>query len=49
MIIGKDQSVVPAVSDEQSFDYWVVKDAILQAIELIPEGYRQKFRNLQKT
>ena len=48
VVTGKAQSVVSALSDEQSFDYWLVKETILQSFELIPEAYRQKFRNFAK-
>ena len=48
VVTGKAQSVVSALSDEQSFDYWLVKETILQSFELIPEAYRQKFRNLRR-
>ncbi len=33
---------------EQSGEYDVVKSAVLHAYELVPEAYRQKFRNLTK-
>ena len=48
VISGKAQSVVSALSYEQSFDYVTMKDAILQSFEMIPEAYRQKFRNLER-
>ena len=48
VVTGKAQSVVSALSNEQSFDYWLVKETILQSFELIPEAYRQKFRNLRR-
>ncbi|XP_030842737.1 uncharacterized protein LOC115924528 [Strongylocentrotus purpuratus] len=48
VISGKAQSVVSALSYEQAFDYWTMKDAILQSFELIPEAYRQRFRNLRR-
>ena len=48
MVTGKALSGVSALSDEQSFDYWLVKEAILQSFELIPEAYRQKFHNLRR-
>ena len=47
VVTGKAQSVVSALSDEQSFDYWLVNETILQSFELIPEAYRQTFRNLR--
>ena len=33
---------------DQSSDYDTVKDLILKAYELVPEAYRQKFRNCRK-
>ncbi|KAK0150850.1 hypothetical protein N1851_008049 [Merluccius polli] len=45
---GKAQAVYSARSIQQSFDYNVVKTSILRAYELVPEAYRQKFRNLKK-
>ncbi|KAJ8049037.1 Protein split ends [Holothuria leucospilota] len=41
---GKAQEVYSALSIEDSMDYDKVKKAILQAYELVPEAYRQKFR-----
>ena len=48
VVTGKARSLVSALSNEQSFDYWLVKKVILQSFELIPEAYRQKFRNLRR-
>ena len=48
VISGKAQSVVSSLSYDQAFDYWTMKDAILQSFELIPEAYRQQFRNLKR-
>ncbi len=45
---GKAQEVYSALSLEQSGEYDVVKSAVLHAYELVPEAYRQKFRNLTK-
>lgn len=45
---GKSQEVVAALTLEDSLDYDLVKNAILQAYELVPEAYRQKFRKLRK-
>ena len=33
---------------EQTSDYQTVKETILKAYELVPEAYRQKFRNFKK-
>ncbi|KAJ8023297.1 hypothetical protein HOLleu_35675 [Holothuria leucospilota] len=46
---GKAQEVYSALSIEDSMDYDKVKKAILQAYELVPEAYRQKFRKYRKT
>ena len=44
VLIGKAQDVYSALSVEQSADYEVVKQGILKAYELVPEVYRQQFR-----
>lgn len=43
-IHGKTQDVVSALPLADSLRYETVNDAILQASELVPEAYRQKFR-----
>ena len=48
VLVGKAQEVYSALTLEQSSDYKLVKQAILKAYELVPEAYRQKFRNFQK-
>ena len=45
---GKASEVYLALKPEQTSDYHVVKETILKAYELIPEAYRQKFRNFKK-
>ncbi|KAJ8029964.1 hypothetical protein HOLleu_29511 [Holothuria leucospilota] len=45
---GKAQEVYSALSIEDSIVYDKVKKAILQAYELVPEAYRQKFRKYRK-
>ncbi|KAJ8035482.1 hypothetical protein HOLleu_22726 [Holothuria leucospilota] len=45
---GKAQEVYSALSIEDSMNYDKVKRAILQAYELVPEAYRQKFRKYRK-
>ncbi|KAJ8040905.1 hypothetical protein HOLleu_15350 [Holothuria leucospilota] len=45
---GMAQEVCSALSIEDSMDYDQVKRAILQAYELVPEAYRQKFRKYRK-
>ena len=44
VLIGKAREVYSALSVEQSADYEVVKREILKAYELVPEAYRQQFR-----
>lgn len=46
---GKAQEVSSALPLEQSLDYDTVKAAVLRAYELVPEAYRQQFRNNAKT
>ena len=48
-LIGKAREVYSALSIDDSAQYDVVKSAILKAYELVPEAYRQKFRNTTKT
>lgn len=48
-LTGKAQEVCAALSLEDSLDYDVVKTAILRAYELVPEAYRQRFRNHKKS
>ena len=45
---GKAAEVYSAMSVEDSSDYEKVKTNILKAYELVPEAYRQKFRNYKK-
>ncbi|KAL3992385.1 DnaJ-like proiein [Sarotherodon galilaeus] len=45
---GKAQEVVAALSLKDSLDYSCVKTAVLQAYELVPEAYRQRFRQQKK-
>ena len=45
---GKAQEIYASLSVDQCSDYNTVKEAILKAYELVPEAYRQKFRNLRK-
>ena len=47
-IHGKAQEAVAALPVEDSLIYDSVKAAILRAFELVPEAYRQKFRNHKK-
>ena len=48
VLVGKAQEIYGSLSVEQSSNYEHVKEAILKAYELIPEAYRQKFRNYLK-
>ena len=47
-IHGKAQEAVAALPLEESLNYESVKMSILRAYELVPEAYRQKFRNHKK-
>ncbi|XP_076859481.1 uncharacterized protein LOC143512733 [Brachyhypopomus gauderio] len=47
-LVGKAQDVCSSLSLEQSVDYDTVKAAVLRAYELVPEAYRQNFRQLKK-
>ncbi|XP_068240411.1 uncharacterized protein [Palaemon carinicauda] len=46
--MGKAQKIYAALNEEMSADYSQVKNLILKAYELVPEAYRQKFRNMKK-
>ena len=48
VVIGKAREIYTQLSLEQSSDYDKVKDLILKAYELVPEAYRQKFRDCRK-
>ena len=48
VVIGKAREIYTQLSLEQSSDYDKVKKVILKAYELVPEAYRQKFRNCRK-
>ena len=48
VVIGKARETYTQLSLEQSSDYDKVKEVILKAYELVPEAYRQKFRNYRK-
>ena len=45
VVIGKAREIYTQLSLEQSSDYGKVKELILKAYELVPEAFRQKFRN----
>lgn len=46
---GKAQEAFAALTSEQCKAYKTVKDAVLKAYELVPEAYRQRFRNWKKS
>ncbi|XP_028831460.1 uncharacterized protein LOC114787777 [Denticeps clupeoides] len=48
VLVGKAQEVYSSLSLQQSSDYDVVKTSILNAYELVPEAYRQRFRKSRK-
>ena len=48
VVIGKAREIYAHLSLEQSSDYDKVKELILKAYELVPEAYRQKFRNCRE-
>ena len=48
-LVGKAQEICASLSIEDSLDYKILKKTVLQAYELVPEAYRQKFRNSEKT
>ena len=48
VVIGKAREIYTQLSLSQSSDYNTVKDLILKAYELVPEAYRQQFRNFRK-
>ncbi len=48
MLTGKAKDVCCALSTSGCANYGLVKERILQAYELVPQVYCQKFRNLVK-
>ena len=48
VLVGKAQEIYGSLSLEQSSNYEHVKEATLKAYELVPEAYRQNFRNYLK-
>ena len=48
VLIGKAREIYTQLGFEQSHHYETVKELILKGYELVPEAYRQKFRNCQK-
>ena len=48
VMIGKAREIYTQLTVEQSSSYETVKKLILKAYELVPEAYRQNFRNCKK-
>ena len=48
VFVGKAREIYSQLSVVQASDYDLVKGLILNGYELVPEAYRQKFRNCQK-
>ena len=48
VLIGKAREIYTQLDVEQSHHYESVKELILKGYELVPEAYRQKFRNCKK-
>ena len=48
VLIGKAREIYIQLAVEQSHHYETVKELILKGYELVPEAYRQKFRNCKK-
>ena len=48
VIIGNAREIYTQLTVQQSSSYDTVKELILKAYELVPEAYRQKFRNCKK-
>ena len=48
VLIGKAREIYTQLAVEQSHHYETVKELILKGYELVPEAYRQKFRNCKK-
>ena len=48
VLIGKAREIYIQLGVEQSHHYETVKELILKGYELVPETYRQKFRNCKK-
>ena len=48
VLIGKAREIYIQLGVEQSHHYETVKELILKGYELVPEAYRQKFRNCEK-
>lgn len=47
-MLAKPKKCVSSLSIEDSLNYDILKKMVLQAYELVPEAYRQRFRNSEK-
>ena len=45
VLLGKAREIYTQLTVEQASSYDTVKELILKGYELVPEAYRQKFRN----
>lgn len=48
VLTGKAQKAYSLLSVHDKQNYHKVKEVVLKAYELVPEDYRQKFRNMRK-
>ena len=48
VLVGKAREIFSHLSLEDSANFDTVKELIRKSYELVPEAYRQKFRNLTK-
>ena len=48
VFVGKAREIYSQLSVVQASDYDYVKELILKGYELVPEAYRQRFRNCQQ-
>ena len=48
VITGKAREIYTQLSVQQASNYDSVKQLILKGYELVPEAYRQRFRNCEK-
>ena len=48
IVIGKAREIYTQLLLEQSSDYDKVQELILKAYELVPEAYKQKFRDCRR-
>ena len=48
VLVGKAREVYATLALDQSSDYDTVESSILNTYELVPEAYRQKFRESKK-